>query len=100
MQKKKTGFLENLKDNLANARAQVDELHVIGDRQHHVDHVVDELEACPAVHPGGERLIVVQLVRVADHIVVDLEENLFLWYETVLGGARLYWVVLDCTGRY
>ena len=92
------GFLENLKDNLANARAQVDELHVIGDRQPHVDHVVDELEACPAVHPGGERLIVVQLVRVADHIVVDLEENLFLWYETVLGGARLYWVVLDCTG--
>ena len=76
-----TGLLENLKDNLANARAQVDELHVIGDRQHHVDHVVDELEACPAVHPGGERLIVVQLVRVADHIVVDLKENLFLMHE-------------------
>ena len=69
------GFLENLKDNLANARAQVDELHVIGDRRHHVDHVVDKLEACLAVHPGGERLIVVQLVRVADHIVVDLHEK-------------------------
>ena len=70
------GFLENLKDNLANARAQVDELHVIGDWRHHVDHVVDQLEACLAVHPGG-----VQLVRVADHIVVDLKENLFLMHE-------------------
>ena len=69
-------FLENLKDNLANARAQVDELHVIGDRRHGVDQVVDQLEACLAVHPGGERLIIVQLVRVADHIVVDLKENL------------------------
>ena len=81
MQKKKTGFLENLKDNLANARAQVDELHVFGDRRQGVDHVVDQLEACLAVHPGGERLIVVQLVRVADHIVVDLKENLFLMHE-------------------
>ena len=75
------GFLENLKDNLANARAQVDELHVIGDWRHHVDHVVDQLEACLAIHPGGEGFIVVQLVRVADHIVVDLKENLFLMHE-------------------
>ena len=62
----------HLEYDLADARTQVSEHHLAGDWGDGVNHLVGQLKACLPINFSCERLVIVQGVRVADAVVVNL----------------------------
>ena len=58
---------------MADTRAQVNEVHLVGNGGDRVNDQVGQLEACFSVNFGCERLVIVQLVWVWDSMVVHLD---------------------------
>ena len=73
----------HLENNLAHTRSQVDKLHFTCDRRNEVNHLVDQVKTRLSVHFRCERLIVVQVIGVADGSVVHLKK---LWMEIYFAG--------------
>ena len=61
-----------LEHHLTNARSQINELHLAGDRRDQINHLVDQIEAGLPVDFRGERLIMIQVIWIADGSVVHL----------------------------
>ena len=64
--------MDYLEDHLTNARSQINELHLAGDRRDQINHLVDQIEAGLPVDFRGERLIMIQVIWIADGSVVHL----------------------------
>ena len=64
--------MDYLEDHLTNARTQINELHLAGDRRDQINHLVDQIEARLPVDFRGERLIMIQVIWIADGSVVHL----------------------------
>ena len=64
--------MDYLEDHLTNARTQINELHLAGDRRDQINHLVDQIEARLPVNFRGERLIMIQVIWIADGSVVHL----------------------------
>ena len=64
--------MDYLEDHLTNARTQINELHLAGDRRDQINHLVDQIEAGLPVDFRGERLIMIQVIWIADGSVVHL----------------------------
>ena len=61
-----------LEHHLTNARSQINELHLAGDRRDQINHLVDQIETGLPVDFRGERLIMIQVIWIADGSVVHL----------------------------
>ena len=64
--------MDYLEDHLTNARTQINELHLAGDRRDQINHLVDQIETGLPVDFRGERLIMIQVIWIADGSVVHL----------------------------
>ena len=64
--------MDYLEDHLTNARSQINELHLAGDGRDQINHLVDQIEAGLPVNFRGERLIMIQVIWIADGSVVHL----------------------------
>ena len=64
--------MDYLEDHLTNARSQINELHLAGDWRDQINHLVDQIEAGLPVDFRGERLIMIQVIWIADGSVVHL----------------------------
>ena len=62
---------------MANARTEVDKLHLGCDRRDEVDHLTHEVKTGFSVNLGGEGNILVQIVGISDGSVVNLLEDVF-----------------------
>ena len=64
--------MDYLEDHLTNARSQINELHLAGDWRDQINHLVDQIETGLPVDFRGERLIMIQVIWIADGSVVHL----------------------------
>ena len=64
--------MDYLEYHLTDARSQINELHLAGDRRDQINHLVDQIETGLPVDFRGERLIMIQVIWIADGSVVHL----------------------------